>query len=145
MRAPIYRCELVRDETTKVPEICTTPAKSAALFRAFIRPGADKEHFVMAALDAQNRVIGLSLVSLGTLTASLVHPREVYKPALLLNAAAVIVCHNHPSGDPAASPEDREATRRLVRAGDLLGVPLVDHVILGEGETFFSFRDKGLL
>src|SRR3990172_1381556 len=145
MRAPIYRCELVRDETTKVPEICTTPAKSAALFREFIGPGADKEHFVMAALDARHRVIGLSLVSLGTLSASLVHPREVFKPALLLNAAAIIVCHNHPSGDATASPEDRSTTRRLVEAGKLLGVMLLDHVILGENENYFSFRENGLL
>src|SRR3990167_11425089 len=100
MRVPIYRCELVREGTQAMAPTCDTPGKSAALFREFIGAGADKEHFVMAAPDARNRVIGLSLVSLGTLTASLVHPREVYKPALLLNAAAVIVCHNHPSGDP---------------------------------------------
>lgn len=146
MRVPIYRCKLVRDSSqAKAPRTCSAPKESAALFREFIGDGADEEHFVRAALDARRRVIGLSLVSLGTLSASLVHPREVFEPAILLNAAAIVVCHNHPSGDCAPSAEDREATRRLAKAGELLGVPLLDHVILGEGGAFFSFRDSGLL
>jgi len=78
-----------------------------------------------------------------------VHPREVFRAAILLNGAAIIVAHNHPSGDPTPSAEDREATRRIQRAGELLGIPMADHIIIGEGEgaglAFFSFRESGLL
>ena len=106
--------------------------------------GLDREHFWCISLDARHAVIALELVSIGTLTAALVHPREVYKGALLANAASVIVAHNHPSNDRSPSPEDRETTRRLKEAGAILGVPLLDHVVLG-GAGYYSFRESGLL
>jgi DNA repair protein RadC len=84
------------------------------------------------------------MVSLGSLTGSLVHPREVFKGALLSSAASVILLHNHPSGDPKPSAEDREVTRKLVEAGKLLGVPVLDHVIIGE-RSYYSFRETGEL
>jgi DNA repair protein RadC len=103
---------------------------------------ADKEHFVVLALNQKNRLIGYKHVSTGTLTASLVHPREVFTAALELRAAALIFVHNHPSCDPLPSSEDIEVTRRLKRCGGLLGFRILDHVILGR-EEIYSFSDRG--
>jgi DNA repair protein RadC len=97
-------------------------------------------------LDQKNKVIGIHTVSMGSLTASVVHPREVFKPAILSNAAAIILAHNHPSGQPQPSQEDRVLTVRLVTAGKLLGISILDHVIIGDGTSaYFSFADEGLL
>jgi DNA repair protein RadC len=105
---------------------------------------ADKEHFLLLAMNNKNRVNGFKVISTGSLTASLVHPREVWRAALHLCAAAVVFVHNHPSGDPAPSQEDQEITRRLKETGDMLGIRVLDHVVLGDGR-FFSFSDRGLL
>lgn len=90
------------------------------------------EQFHLLLLDGRHRVLREVMASRGTLTASLVHPREVFRPALREGAAALVVVHNHPSGDPSPSAEDREVTRRLVQGGSLLGVPLLDHVVVAE-------------
>ena len=103
-----------------------------------------KEEFRCVLLDTKNRVIREETVSTGSLTASLVHPRETFKTAVRESAAAVIFVHNHPSGDTRPSQEDILLTRRLVQAGDLLGIKVLDHVIVGDG-GHFSFRDSGLL
>jgi DNA repair protein RadC len=106
----------------------------------------DREHFMVILLDRKNAPIGINTVSIGSLTASVVHMREVFKPAILANAAAILCGHNHPSGDPAPSHEDRALTQRLVDAGKLLGIAVLDHIVLGDGTTaFFSFADQGLL
>jgi len=105
---------------------------------------ADKEHFLLLVLNNKNRVNGFKVISTGSLTASLVHPREVWRSALHLCAAAVIFVHNHPSGEPAPSQEDIEITRRLKETGDILGIRVLDHVVLGD-ERFFSFSERGLL
>lgn len=136
------RVMLVREGRPSNVEI-TTPG----LAFLFLRPKArrlDREHFWRIDLDARNRVLGYETVSIGTLTASLVHPREVFVGALLCKSAGVILAHNHPSGEIAPSPEDKETTRRLVKAGELLGVPVQDHIILG-GDKYFSFKEGGLL
>ncbi|MBI5201659.1 MAG: DNA repair protein RadC [Elusimicrobia bacterium] len=101
-----------------------------------------KEHFVALYVNARNRLMHVETVSIGTLTASLVHPREVFGPAVERSAAGVIVAHNHPSGDCRPSAEDRAATRRLERAGRILGVPLLDHVVIGDA-GYYSFREEG--
>ena len=103
-----------------------------------------KEHFVALYLDACHRPLHRETVSVGTLTASLVHPREVFAPALERPAAALIVAHNHPSGDPQPSREDRETTRRLCEAGRILGLPVLDHIIVA-ARGYFSFRERGLM
>jgi DNA repair protein RadC len=105
---------------------------------------APQEHFIVLLLDGRHRVLGEETVSIGTLTASLVHPREVFRPAIRSSAAALILVHNHPSGDPQPSPEDRAVTERLSSAGELLGVPVLDHVIVAE-RGFHSLRDDGSL
>lgn len=103
---------------------------------------ASRERFLALLLDGRHRVIREVEVSRGTLTASLVHPREVFRPALRDGAAALVVVHNHPSGDPTPSSEDRQVTDRLVRAGDLLGVRLLDHVVVAE-HGYRSLRQDG--
>ncbi len=102
------------------------------------------EEVHVLALDAQQRLLRDVLVTRGTLTSSLVHPREVFRPAIAEAAAAVIVVHNHPSGDPTPSPDDRQVTGQLVEAGRMLDVPVYDHVIVGS-ERYFSFAEAGWL
>lgn len=120
-----------------------TSAEVYAAFRARFE-AADREEFLALFLDGKNHVQGFHVVSVGTLTASLVHPREVYKAAILANAAALIVVHGHPSGNPEPSAEDVAITRRLKEAGELLGIGLLDHVVIGDGR-YVSFADEGLL
>lgn len=103
---------------------------------------ADRERFLALLLDGRHRVMREVAVSEGTLTASLVHPREVFRPALREGAAALVLVHNHPSGDPTPSAEDREVTDRLARAGELLGVRVLDHVIVAE-RGYWSLRESG--
>lgn len=103
-----------------------------------------KEMFLCLHLDGKNRIICVDLVSIGSLNQSIVHPREVYKTALLSNAAALILIHQHPTGDPSASSEDVAITRRLKEAGDIMGIKILDHIIVGDGE-YLSFSERGLL
>jgi DNA repair protein RadC len=103
-----------------------------------------KEHSVVVSLDARGKLIGMDIVSVGILNASLVHPREVFATAFRRGAAIIIFAHNHPSGDLEPSLEDREVTQRLVAAGDIFGVPVVDHLIVSKG-GYISFREQGLL
>jgi DNA repair protein RadC len=105
---------------------------------------ADREAFVALCVSTRNDLLGYNVVSVGSVNASIVHPREVFKAAVLLNAASLIIAHNHPSGDPAPSREDREVTRAISDAGRVLDIPLHDHVIVGE-ERYFSFKEAGLL
>jgi DNA repair protein RadC len=142
---PVYRVQLVRERSLPWDRAQLRSSKDvASLFRTSLGD-TDREHFLVAMLDQKNKVIGINVVSTGSLTASVVHPREVYKPAILSNAAAIICGHNHPSGAPQPSPEDRALTVRLVQGGKLLGISVLDHVIIGDGtETYFSFADEGV-
>ena len=92
-----------------------------------------KEHFVALLLNARHVCLSVETISIGTLNASLVHPREVFQPAVEQSAAAIVLCHNHPSGDPAASEEDIQLTGRLVQAGRIMGIEVLDHVIIARG------------
>lgn len=103
-----------------------------------------QEVFVILLLTTRHRVREVAVVSTGTLDASLVHPRDVFRRAIKGNAAALVVVHNHPSGDPEPSPEDVALTRRLVAAGSVLAIPVLDHVIVGEGR-WVSLAERGLL
>lgn len=119
---------------------------SEDVFRHF-RDDLEKEKrelFYVVLLNNKNKKIRDVKISEGSLTASLVHPREVYNPVIRESAAAVIFVHNHPSGDPAPSPEDIEITRRLKEVGDVMGVRVLDHVVVGR-DRYFSFNDKGML
>jgi DNA repair protein RadC len=103
----------------------------------------DREAFIVLLLDVKHRVIAEEVISIGILDGSLIHPREVFKAAVAGSAAAILIVHNHPSGDPSPSGQDREVTNRLRKAGEILGIPVVDHVIIGSTGEYFSFRDKG--
>ena len=116
----------------------------ARLLYAQIPLDSDREHAVALMLNNKNRFEGFKVISTGSLTASVVHPREVFHAAVVLRAAAVAFVHNHPSGDPAPSFEDFDITRRLKKTGDVMGIRFLDHIILGDGR-FFSFNDKGKL
>lgn len=119
---------------------------SEEVFRHFHERLASQKHeiFYVVLLDNKNRKIRDVKISEGSLTASLVHPREVFNPVIRESAAAVIFVHNHPSGDPAPSPEDVEITRRLKEVGEVMGVRVLDHVVIGQ-ERYFSFSDRGML
>lgn len=112
-------------------------------FKAYFH-GRRQEEFWVVVLDAKNKLIGKTLVTKGTLTGSMVHPREVFFPAIKSLGAGIIALHNHPSGDPAPSPEDLKVTRQIAEAGKLLGIPLFDHIIMGHA-NYYSFKDSGLL
>jgi DNA repair protein RadC len=144
---PVYKIALVRETALKMPHRprMVSSVDVAEIVRTYLA-GTDREHFLVLTLDCKNRLIGLNTVSIGSLSSSLAHPREVFKLAILQNAAAIIIAHNHPSGDITKSVEDRNLTERLKHVGDLLGIRLLDHVTVGDGtERFFSFADDGLL
>ncbi len=106
--------------------------------------GSQQEEFWTASLDAKNKLLKESQITKGTLMGSLVHPREVFHLAIRDSAAGIIILHNHPSGDPQPSAEDRKVTAQLAEAGKVLGIPLLDHIIIGN-DCYFSFKDAGLL
>jgi DNA repair protein RadC len=145
-RAPIYRVSLVWESDMHLDSPCLrSSAAVSELLHTYLKD-VDREHFIVLMLDRKNRVIGINTVSVGSLTSSIVHPRELFKSAILANAAAVILGHNHCSGDPQPSKEDEELTARLVDAGELLGIQVLDHVIVGNGTSqHYSFADAGML
>ena len=104
-----------------------------------------KEHFWIVGLNTRNVIQYIDLVSLGTLCSSLVHPREVYRFAIMKAISSLIISHNHPSGDPEPSEEDLRITRRLTDAGKIIGIELLDHIIIGNDGGFCSFKEKGLM
>jgi len=105
---------------------------------------SDREKFICMHLNVKNQIISFEVVSTGSLTSSLVHPREVYKGAILSNSASVIFMHNHPSGDPEPSIDDMEITKRLEKAGNILGINVLDHIIVAQ-KDFYSFRQHNLI
>lgn len=121
----------------------TNPRQAADLFMEELRY-KKKEYFKILLLNTKNHVISREEISVGSLSASIVHPREIFNIPLRKSASSVILFHNHPSGDPTPSQEDLEVTRRLVDAGNILGIAVRDHIIIGDG-CFFSFREKGLI
>ncbi len=143
---PIYRVTLVRESTLAYHDVPQMRSSKdvATLLRAYLKE-VDREYFVVFFLDQKNRLTGIHTVSMGSLTASVVHPREVFKGAILAQAAAIIGGHNHPSGDVQPSREDRALTARLYQAGKLLGIHMLDHIIVGSEGHYFSFADEGLL
>ena len=134
--------QLVRHaDTSRFPKL----RSAADVFREFrSMADLDREAFIVLLLDTKNRMTGVNVVSVGSIAASLVHPREVFKAGILANAAAVIVLHCHPSGDPTPSREDREITMRLKAAGEMIGILVLDHIVVAD-DGYRSFAEMGLL
>ncbi|NTV02439.1 MAG: DNA repair protein RadC [Chlorobiaceae bacterium] len=142
---PIYRIKLIRESSLEYSKQRLTKAEDA--YRLFMEQGLGdeaQEVLVCLFLTTKNTVIGLNEVSRGTLTASLFHPREILKGAILANANGIIIAHNHPSGDPEPSSADRQVTTALKQGAGLLQIDLMDHVIVGH-DKWFSFREGGIL
>lgn len=145
VRVPLYRLQVVKESHSALygaPRISQS-SEVCQFLRAHF-DGRPHEEFVVLFLDAKHTPVGYQVVSVGSLTLSIVHPREAFKAAVCMNAAAVIFSHNHPSGDPTPSLEDRTLTKRLVSAGELLGIRVLDHLVMGEGRHV-SFADEGWL
>lgn len=122
----------------------TTPSEAAGLGKRFLED-LDREQVIVCCLDNKNQLVSINVVSTGTLNSSLVHPREVFKTAILSNAASIILFHNHPSGDPEPSQEDINITTSLKDAGNILGIELFDHIIIGSENQFISFKEKNMI
>ena len=139
---PRYRVCLVPESRQTGPPVRIHDSTTAATALRPFFDGLDREQFLVCCLDAKHAIIGVNVVSIGSLTLSIVHPREVFKPAILLNSCGIIAAHNHPSGDPTPSAEDRVLTARLRQVGELIGIALLDHIILGDDRNY-SFADFG--
>jgi DNA repair protein RadC len=141
-----YRLLLVKDGSVPTTwDRHVRQPRDVADFMAPLAAGLDREYFWSLALDGKNRASSLHVVSIGSLTAALVHPREVFVAAILAKAASIVLVHNHPSGDPSPSSEDINLSRRLCEVGDLVGIKVLDHVVLGERGSFRSLADEGHL
>ena len=133
--ASVKRVSLVYEGSLKDRPTLTSTSEAKAFFKRYWQdnPASDQEKFVVACLDTKHRVQCCVVATVGTLDASLVHPREVFKPAVIEGSSAVLLSHNHPSGNPEPSREDRQVTDRLTEAGKLLGINVLDHIIHGDG------------
>lgn len=145
---------LFRESSHEIPEelkLCDTPERTARIWREGIEPSPrftpGVENVVVLLLNARRRVTFFQIITTGTIDTCLVHPREVFRAAILQNAAAMVIMHNHPSGDPTPSEADIRITRDMIRAGQLLKIDLLDHVIIGapnsEGKYWRSLRELG--
>ncbi|WP_067930634.1 JAB domain-containing protein [Alicyclobacillus kakegawensis] len=143
-RIPCVRVTLVREGSIPSDTKQVRCAEDAYQILSSYLDGVDREHVVVMFLNTKHYVLGINTVSVGSLDASVVHPREVLKPAILANASAILIAHNHPSGDPEPSPEDISVTKILCEACKIIGIDLLDHLVLGEGR-FISIRAQGYL
>lgn len=139
---PIYRVSLVRDGSVTADKHSLTSTFGSAMVLMEFLEGTDREHFVVMMLDRRHKIIGINTVSVGTLDASVVHPREVFKPAVLCNASVIIIGHNHPSGDVSPSEHDNLCTERIKKAGNIMGIKLLDHIIIGDNCQYYSYADN---
>ena len=144
-RIQIVSLKLVRESSIlyNVRKI-SSPKEAAGLGQRFLED-IDREQVIVCCLDNKNAPISINVVSMGTLNASLIHPREIFKTAILSNSASIILFHNHPSGQTQASTEDINITKRIKEAGVLMGIELIDHIIIGSEGRFLSLKEEGLL
>ncbi len=145
----IYRISLVKDESVSFGNVRLYNSQQAqALIQNLIltKGQPDREQFVVVLLNAKNQMIGLNIVSVGGLSSAAVHPREVLKPAILANSAAMILAHNHPSNDLEPSPDDIAITRKIIRAAEIVGIKIHEHLIINmEDDRYYSFADQGII
>jgi DNA repair protein RadC len=145
----VYRVSLVKDESVSFGNVRLSNSQEAqALIQNLIltKGQPDRAQFVVALLNAKNEMIGLNIVSVGGLSSAPVHPREVLKPAILANAAAMVLAHNHPSNDLEPSPDDINVTRKIIRAAEIVGIQVHEHLIISmEDDRYYSFADHGVI
>ena len=142
----VKKVNMIKEGSLKVPngtKRISSPKEVFKILQMYL-DGADREHLVCICLNTKNHVINIETISIGSLNASIVHPREVFKIAILSNSASIILGHNHPSGDPTPSREDINISERLKECGQILGIDVLDHVIIGE-DSYISLKDKGLV
>jgi DNA repair protein RadC len=145
-RVNIVSIKLVRESSvlySEVRKICS-PSDAAILGRRFLED-ADREQLIVCCLDTKNQPQSINVASIGSLNSSIAHPREIFKTAILSNAASIIIMHNHPSGDPSQSQEDVNITKRLKEAGKIIGIELLDHIIIGSEGKYCSLKEEGIL
>ncbi|MFV2046286.1 RadC family protein [Metabacillus sp. YM-086] len=141
-RVNIVSLKLVKESSLLYKGRCVrSPEDGYQLLKQFLGD-VDREYFVVVCLDTKNQPTAINICHIGSLNASIVHPRECFKPAILSNAASILVGHNHPSGQASPSREDVEVTKRLVEAGKIIGIDVLDHIVLGDGE-YVSLKEKG--
>ena len=141
----VVRVKLIDDTPLFGNELIQSADDAIFLMQKELR-NCDRETFCALHLNAKGKPLSMSVVSIGELNSTLVHPREVFKASILSNASAVIFMHNHPSGELTPSEEDKKATKRLEMAGQILGIPVVDHIIVGENkENYYSFHANDIL
>lgn len=129
-----------------VPDKVQSPQDAHDIIQTVLDLNSEaSEKFGIIALDSKNKVNGIHILSIGSLNASIVHPREVFKQAMLNNSASIVCFHNHPSGDPAPSPEDIELTKRIAQVGEIIGIEVLDHIIIGDNGRFSSMKQLGRL
>ncbi|WP_438316061.1 JAB domain-containing protein [Sporosarcina sp. FA9] len=143
-RVDIVSLRLVKESSLLYKDrAIRSPEDGYNLFKQFLGE-LDREYFVVMCLDVKNQPTAINICHIGSLNASIVHPREVMKTAILSNSASILVAHNHPSGQPEPSPEDIDVTKRLAEAGKIMGIELIDHLIIGE-DRFISLKEKGFM
>ena len=141
-RIPKYKVQLVRDGSALYnSDEISEPNVAAEIIQKYLEK-EDRENLIVLMLNSKNKVVGINTVSVGSLDGSPAHPREIFKPAILSNAARIILAHNHPSGDTTPSEADIGITNRINNAGKTLGIPMLDHIIVG-GENWVSMKNLG--
>ncbi len=144
-RIDIVTLKMVRDSSILYsPRRLENPLDAADLVRGFLDE-SDREKFIIICLSIKNEPSCINIASIGSLNSSIVHPREVFKIAFLSNAASIILAHNHPSGQAEPSREDIEMTERLIEAGKILGIQVLDHIIIGSDNSYFSFKEMDMI
>ena len=139
-----FKICMVKENDVDYPDVKISDSAMVASLVAKYVGIPDREMFVVLAINTRNKITGIHTVSVGSLDTSIVHPREVFKFAILANASSIIVAHNHPSGDTTPSSDDIELTKRLKQASEILAIDLLDHIVLGHDGQYLSFRDRGL-
>ncbi|WP_027400088.1 JAB domain-containing protein [Anaerovorax odorimutans] len=143
-RVNIVNVKLVKEKSIKYqPRKITTP-KDVVNLVGNLLIDCDREKLILITLNVKNEPTFIEVVSVGNLQSAIIHPREIFKTAILGNAANIIICHNHPSGDLEPSKEDIKITQRLKECGKLMGIELTDHIIIGSEGRFCSLQEKGL-
>ena len=144
-KIPHYSLRLVKEKTISYPAESTPDSKNAALIFRKLIGSRDTEHLAVLMVNGQNQIVGSSIIAIGAMHGMVCSPRDVFKAAITANASAILLAHNHPSGSARPSADDGEFTAKVEAAGKLLGIQLLDHIIVTNGEAFFSFCDRGLL